>query len=191
MRVVFFGLFTPLQGAPVIGRALARLATTTAAPAIQVTMIGTGQDLAQTRELAGEAAAGSSTDWIEWIDWVEAADLPAVVARHDVCLGIFGTGPKALRVVPNKVFQGAAAGCAIVTSDTDPQARVLGVAAILVPPGDDAALADVLLGLAADPSRLSAARAAAHRLAAASFTPAAVTAPLHERLLAVVPRRTP
>ena len=45
-----------------------------------------------------------------------AADLPALVAGHDVCLGIFGTGDKALRVVPNKVFQGAAAGCAIVTS---------------------------------------------------------------------------
>ena len=48
---------------------------------------------------------------------------PALVAEHDVCLGIFGTGPKALRVVPNKVFQGAAAGCAVVTSDTAPQRR--------------------------------------------------------------------
>ena len=59
--------------------------------------------------------------------------------RHDVCLGIFGTGPKARRVVPNKVFQGAAAGAAIVTSDTPPQRRLLGDAAVFVAPGDSAA----------------------------------------------------
>ena len=75
-----------------------------------------------------------------------AANLPALVAGHDVCLGIFGTGDKALRVVPNKVFQGAAAGCAIVTSDTAPQRRALGDAAVLVPPGDPEALAAALRG---------------------------------------------
>ncbi len=97
---------------------------------------------------------------MRWLDWVPAAELPALVAAHDVCLGIFGTGDKALRVVPNKVFQGAAAGCAVVTSDTAPQRRVLGDAAVLVPPGDADALADALLGLAGD--REAAGRAAAH-----------------------------
>ena len=112
-----------------------------------------------------------------------------VVAEHDVCLGIFGTGPKALRVVPNKVFQGAAAGCAVVTSDTAPQRRLLGDAAVLVPPGDPAALA----GGAARPRRrprpagAQPARRAAG-LARSSFTPAAVTAPL---LDAPARRRTP
>ena len=182
MRAVFFGLFTPLQGAPVIGAALAALAGDE--HPVEVTMIGAGQDLDETRSLA----AGNHR--VHWLDWVDAADLPRVVAEHDVCLGIFGTGPKALRVVPNKVFQGAAAGCAVVTSDTAPQRRVLGDAAVLVPPGDPAALAEALRSLAADRSRLAAARSAAAALAASSFTPAAVTAPLHERLLAVVPRRT-
>jgi glycosyltransferase involved in cell wall biosynthesis len=182
MRAVFFGLFTPLQGAPVIGAALAALAGDE--HPVEVTMIGAGQDLHETRSLA----AGNHR--VHWLDWVDAADLPRVVAEHDVCLGIFGTGPKALRVVPNKVFQGAAAGCAVVTSDTAPQRRVLGDAALLVPPGDPAALAAALRFLAADRSRLAAARSAAAGLAASSFTPAAVTAPLHERLLAVVPRRT-
>jgi glycosyltransferase involved in cell wall biosynthesis len=181
LRAVFFGLFTPLQGAPVIGAALAGLAGD---ERVEVTMIGGGQDLDEARSLA----AGNPR--AHWLDWVDAADLPAMVAAHDVCLGIFGTGPKALRVVPNKVFQGAAAGCAIVTSDTAPQRRVLGGAAVLVPPGDPAALAGALRSLAADRSRLAAARSAATALARSSFTPAAVTAPLHERLLAVVPRRT-
>jgi SAM-dependent methyltransferase len=168
---VFFGLYTPLQGAPVIGRALAELAGVD----LEVTMIGTGQDLADTRR----QAAGNSR--VTWRDWVPADELPAEVARHDVCLGIFGDGPKARRVVPNKVFQGAAAGCAIVTSDTPPQRSALGAAAVFVPPGDSGALAAALRRLATDRAELAALRrAAAER--AATFTPEAVVRPLRDRL---------
>jgi glycosyltransferase involved in cell wall biosynthesis len=172
LRVVFFGLYTPLQGAPVIGAALGSLA----GEPIEVTMIGTGQDETETKTAAGANRA------VRWLDWVASADLPGVVAGHDVCLGIFGTGEKALRVVPNKVFQGAAAGCAIVTSDTAPQRRTLGDAALLVPPGDPAALADALRGLAADRAELSRHRRDAHELVQRSFAPAQVVAPLLERL---------
>ncbi len=181
LRAVFFGLFTPLQGTPVIGAALAALA----ADDVEVTMVGTGQDHDETRSLAASNAR------VTWVDWVPPEQLPALVARHDVCLGIFGTGPKALRVVPNKVFQGAAAGCALVTSDTEPQRRLLRAAAVFVPPGDPAALAGALRALAADRARLATARTAAAELARTSFTPAAVTSPLLTRLHAVVPRRLP
>jgi glycosyltransferase involved in cell wall biosynthesis len=172
LRVVFFGLYTPLQGTPVIGAALGKLAT---AP-VEITMIGNGQDLAETRS----AAAGNAM--VSWTDWVPAADLPALAAAHDVCLGIFGTGPKALRVVPNKVFQGAAAGCAIVTSDTPPQRRALGDAALLVPPGDAQALAAALLRLADDRAELARLRAAAHGLATDQYAPRQIVAPLLARL---------
>jgi glycosyltransferase involved in cell wall biosynthesis len=178
LKVVFYGLYTPLQGTPVIGEALGRIA---GAP-VQVTMIGRGQD-----EAAAKRAAAANTS-VRWLDWVPAAELPALVAAHDVCLGIFGTGDKALRVVPNKVFQGAAAGCAVVTSDTAPQRRVLGTVpqesgAVLVPPGDPAALADALLRLAGDRDELLKLRHAARQLAAQRFTPEQVVAPLTDRLL--------
>ena len=173
LKAVFYGLYTPLQGTPVIGEALGRLA---GAP-VEVTMIGRGQDEAATKEAA---AANQS---VRWLDWVPAAELPALVADHDVCLGIFGTGDKALRVVPNKVFQGAAAGCAVITSDTAPQRRVLGDAAVLVPPGDPAALADALLRLADDREALLKLRHAARQLAAERFTPKQVVEPLTDRLL--------
>jgi glycosyltransferase involved in cell wall biosynthesis len=173
LKVVFYGLYTPLQGTPVIGEALGRIA---GAP-VEVTMIGRGQDEAATRQ-----AAVANTS-VRWLDWVPAAELPALVAAHDVCLGIFGTSDKALRVVPNKVFQGAAAGCAVITSDTAPQRRVLGDAAVLVPPGDPAALADALLQLAADRDGLLKLRHAARQLAAQRFTPEQVVAPLTDRLL--------
>ena len=171
LRVVFYGLYTPLQGAPVIGAALSLLAGTP----VEVTMIGDGQDAAAAK------AAAAANGAVRWVNWVPAADLPALVASHHVCLGIFGTGDKARRVVPNKVFQGAAAGCAIVTSDTPPQRRVLGEAAVLVPPGDPEALAAALRRLAEDPAELDRLREAA-RLAAGQFTPAQVVAPLLRRL---------
>jgi glycosyltransferase involved in cell wall biosynthesis len=174
--VVFYGLYTPLQGAPVIGAALSALAGS----GIRVTMIGTGQDLAEARR------AGAANPDVRWLDWVPAAELPGTVAAHDVCLGIFGTGPKALRVVPNKVFQGAAAGCAIVTSDTPPQRRALGDAAVLVRPGDPDGLAAALLRLAGDHAELGRLRERAGRLAREQFSPARVVAPLLDRLPGVV-----
>jgi glycosyltransferase involved in cell wall biosynthesis len=172
LRVVFFGMFTPLQGTPVIGRAISLLAD----DAIDFTVIGRGQDYDRTvREAAGSAR-------VTWIPWVPPHDLPGEVAKHDVCLGIFGTGDKARSVVPNKVFQGMAAGLAIVTSDTAPQRRALDGVADLVPPGDPDALAEALRGLAADPVRLqeSRARSAAH--ARSHMTAEAVTAALADRL---------
>jgi glycosyltransferase involved in cell wall biosynthesis/2-polyprenyl-3-methyl-5-hydroxy-6-metoxy-1,4-benzoquinol methylase len=174
LRVVFYGLYTPLQGAPVIGAALSRIA---GAP-IEVTMVGDGQDKAATM-----AAAGSS-ETVRWLDWVPAAELPALVASHDVCLGIFGTGDKALRVVPNKVFQGAAAGCAVVTSDTAPQRRVLAGAGILVPPGDPDALAAALLRLAGDRGELARLRVQARALAEKQFIPERIVVPLTDKLAA-------
>lgn len=179
LRVVFFGLFTPLQGTPVIGRALADLA----GESIDVTMVGRGQDL----ETARAAALGSER--VTWLDWVPAIELPELVARHDVCLGIFGTGPKAQRVIPNKVFQGAAAGCAIVTSDTSPQRRALGEAAAFVPAGDPGALAAVLRRLAQDRGELSRLREQACSLARRQFAPDHVVMPLLQRLEALLEKK--
>ncbi|NUR60978.1 MAG: glycosyltransferase family 4 protein [Catenulispora sp.] len=176
LRVIFYGLFTPLQGAATIGSAIARLAET--GSPVAFTMVGSGQDKAETVRNAGHAAA------VTWHDWIPAAELPALVAAHDVCLGIFGTGPKALRVVPNKVYQGAAAGCAVVTSDTPPQRRALADAARYVPPGDAEALAAALADLAEDREQLNELRNAAARAARERFTPERIVQPLLAKLAA-------
>jgi glycosyltransferase involved in cell wall biosynthesis len=178
LRVVFFGLYTPLQGTPVIGAALAKLAD---APDIEVTMIGRGQDLDRAK------SAAHSNERVIWREWVDADELPGVLADSDVCLGIFGTGPKALSVVPNKVYQGAAAGCAIITSDTGPQRHALGDdAAYYVPAGDSEALAGALRRLAGDPTEVKRLQIAARQRAESRFRPASVVQPLREQLAALV-----
>ncbi|MER7007708.1 glycosyltransferase [Dactylosporangium sp. NPDC000555] len=171
LRVVFFGLYTPLQGAPAIGAAARLLADRP----VRFTMIGHGQDEDATRRAAGGAP-------VRWVPWADAGELPALVAGHDVCLGIFGDGAKARRVVPNKVFQGAAAGCAIVTADTAPQRRALDDAALFVPSGDPAALAAALDRLATDRAELDRLRGAARGLAERDFTAARAALPLWRRL---------
>jgi glycosyltransferase involved in cell wall biosynthesis len=90
-----------------------------------------------------------------------------------------------LRVVPNKVFQGAAAGTAIVTSDTRPQRDALGCGAVFVPPGDARALAGALMKLASSRKQVADLRSAAYERAVHSFRPASVTAPLYARVASV------
>lgn len=180
LSVVFFGLFTPLQGATTIARALRSLAGT-----VTATVVGDGQDAPAVDALL------RGTPGVRRVPWVAADELPALVAGHDVCLGIFGTTDKAFRVVPTKVFQGAAAGCAIVTGDTPPQRRTLGDAAVLVPAGDPDALAAALRALATDGERLARLRGAARTLAEAEFAPAHVVAGLDARLRGAPPAVAP
>jgi glycosyltransferase involved in cell wall biosynthesis len=176
LRVVFVGLYTPLHGTPVLARALGDLADD---DRVEVTMVGSGQD----RDEAERLAAGNPR--ITWRDWVRSTDLAAVVAAHDVSLGIFGTTPKALEVVPTKAYQGAAAATVVVTSDTPPQRAALGDAAVLVPPGDASALADALRRLAGDPAAVARLRRAAYDRARQRFTARAAVAPALEALAAL------
>jgi glycosyltransferase involved in cell wall biosynthesis len=115
---------------------------------------------------------------VSWMPWVDPAALPALVASHDVCLGIFGTGPKARRVVPNKVYQGAAAGCLVITSNTAPQRRALGDAAVYVEPGDGQALADALLAATEDRTKLVEMQQRASERARQDFRAEVVVQPL-------------
>jgi glycosyltransferase involved in cell wall biosynthesis len=174
LRVVFFGLYTPLQGTMAIGEAIALLRHA----AVEFTMIGDGQVRA-----ACQGASGSSPA-VTWRDWIDAADLPTLVAAHDVCLGIFGSGPKAYRVVPNKLYQAAAAGCAVVTMDSEPQRRVLGETGIYVPAGSGGAIADALLRLSDSPPAVENHRREVAKKAK-QWMPEAAVVPLVDRLAQV------
>lgn len=176
LSVAFFGMFTPLHGADTLGAAVGLLADD---QRIRFTLVGSGQDLCQAQE------AAAKNPRVTWIPWVPSSRLPQLVASHDICIGILGSGSKATRVVPNKVFQGAAAGCAIVTSATPPQQRELGDAALYVPAGSADELANLLRRLAGDPALLWDHRTRCRRRAE-SFRGQTVVLPLSARLAAVV-----
>ena len=136
---VFVGKLIPLHGLETI------LAAARLAPELRLRVIGTGQlgSLLESRP--------ANVDWLPWVDYEL---LPGELHRAGCALGIFGTSDKARRVIPNKAFQALACGVPLVTADS-PAARELlsdGENALLVPPGDPAALAEALRRLAGDPA---------------------------------------
>lgn len=129
LRVLWFGTFVPLQGAEVVLGAAERLA----GEPVRFRMVGRGQRLP---ELRARAEALPNLDLVP--RWVPPEELHTEIAAADVCLGIFGTGAKARRVIPCKVYDALSVGRAVVTADT-PGARELlrdGESAVLVRPGD-------------------------------------------------------
>lgn len=146
-RVLFYGQYIPLHGLETIVRA-AHLAESRGAN-IRWTLVGAGQEQAMVTQLIATLGVGS----VEQKGWVAPEALPALIHDADVGLGVFGTSGKALTVVPNKVYELAAAQATIVTADT-PAMREFGTGhprIHLVPPGDPEALAAVIMRLAREP----------------------------------------
>jgi glycosyltransferase involved in cell wall biosynthesis len=170
LKVIFFGNYIPLQGATVIAQSLALISEE-----VHLSMVGGGQDKENALAIA---LLQSPSVHVHWFDWIESYELPEIVAEHDVCLGIFGDTKKAHKVVPNKIFQGAAAGCALITSSTSPQKRELRDAAIYVAPGDPKALASVINDIANDRTKLQVLKNKAKVLAEEKFRPKTIVLPL-------------
>jgi glycosyltransferase involved in cell wall biosynthesis len=133
---LFVGKLIPLHGIETVLEAAQR------SPMIRFRIVGSGQV-----EIQG------APENVEHVAWVEYEQLAAEYHRCSCALGIFGTSAKAGRVIPNKVFQALASGAPVVTADT-PAARELldEEEALLVKPGDAAALVKALRRLAKDPS---------------------------------------
>jgi glycosyltransferase involved in cell wall biosynthesis len=142
-HVLFVGKLIPLHGLETILAAAALL------PEVPFRVIGSGQL---------EPLLVGRSENVEWVPWVEYDDLPGEIQASGCALGIFGTGAKARRVIPNKAFQALACGTPLVTADT-PAARELltdGADALLVPPGDPEALARAIRRLAGEPGLVAA-----------------------------------
>lgn len=175
-EVLFYGSFIPLQAPQVVVEA-ARLY---AGPPVTWTLLGQGP----LRAACEAAAADLAT--VRFEDWLPYPELPGRIHRADILLGVFGTTPKAGRVIPNKVYQALACGRPVVTRAAPSypaglrEARDAGL--VWTEPGDARALAEQVARLAADPAGLRALGAAAARTGQAYFSEAV----LREQLSAVL-----
>jgi len=149
VRLVYLGGFLPLHGTLTIVEALARLEHQPGLPAFEAELAGTGIELEGARARARDLGLTR----VSFPGRVPYERAPAFLGRAHIVLGAFGAGAKAGRVIPHKVYQGLAAGRAVVTGDGDGVREVFepGVELELTPRGDAAALAATLARLIADP----------------------------------------
>jgi glycosyltransferase involved in cell wall biosynthesis len=81
--------------------------------------------------------------------------IPEQIASASLCLGIFGTTPKAGRVIPNKLYECLAVGRPVLTGDTPAVRDVFDGEVATVPTGDPEALASEMRRLCRDETSLN------------------------------------
>ena len=89
---------------------------------------------------------------VDFIGMVPAEEVPEVIARADLCLGVFGSTPKAQRVIPGKVYEALAMGKPVITARTPAIAELLTdrVDVFLCDPASPESLAEAILTLKND-----------------------------------------
>jgi glycosyltransferase involved in cell wall biosynthesis len=107
-QVAFFGSYLPLHGVQTIVEA-ARLMQR---DAVRFLLIGSGQTFGTVERARHEGVR------LETSPSLAPSALVQRLKHAQILLGVFGTTPKAARVVPNKVFQSLALGRAVITAAT-------------------------------------------------------------------------
>ncbi len=149
VRILYVGGFLPLHGVAHVIAAAAELERDAGSlPDYGIELVGNGIEFDAMRAQAARLGLLRVT----FHGPRPYAEAPAAFAGAHVVLGAFGTTAKAGRVIPHKVYQGLAAGRAVVTGDS-PAVREVFTPRIhlaTVPPGDATALATVLAQLVRD-----------------------------------------
>jgi len=144
--VLFWGKFIPLHGIEYILEATKILQDNGAE--IELDLIGSGQTFEEMVSLADSLELTR----VNFIGFVQLNELPMLMAKADICLGIFGHSEKAKRVVPNKVYAGMAMRKPVITGDSPAIRAQFGNRRHLyiVPMANAQALADGIAELAQD-----------------------------------------
>lgn len=110
LELVFFGTFISLQGVDVLAEAIRSYD----GPPVRWRLIGEGP----MREQCEQVLQGFPQEQVSFESWGPLQELPGRLVTADAILGIFGTSDKALRVIPNKVYQGLALARPVITART-------------------------------------------------------------------------
>jgi glycosyltransferase involved in cell wall biosynthesis len=178
--VTYIGGFLPLHGVPTVIEAAARLEREAGLPEFKLVLVGKGIDYERARDLASRGG-------LRRVAFAGPCDYdasPALLSRSQIVLGAFGTTAKAGRVIPHKVYQGLAAGRAVVTGDGPGVREVFDheTHLVLVPRGDAAALAWALARLIASPEERARLGRRGRERAAEVGTPERIGASLAEAI---------
>lgn len=140
LKLLFYGKFIPLQGISYIIKAAKILEKN---KDIEFEIIGSGQLSKSIRNLAAKLDNKN----IKFIDWINYRELPEHILDADVCLGIFGSTPKAQRGIPIKVYEALAMKKPVITGDTPASREVFThkVNAILCEIGNPEALVESII----------------------------------------------
>ena len=142
----FHGKYIPLQGIEYIIMAAKKLEEF---EGIKFRLIGSGQEKSRMEKLASELKVNN----LEFLNKVSYIDLADLISQADVCLGIFGDSDKAHNVIPNKVYEAAAMGKAVISGETKAIKELFSDREniLLCRPADSQALADKILELKNEP----------------------------------------
>ena len=105
-EILFYGSFINLQGPEVIVEAAKEV------PEVNWTLLGDGP----LKSVCEKQAANHRN--IHFEPWVHYEHLPRRIGQAGILLGIFGSSPKASRVIPNKAYQAIACGRPLITRES-------------------------------------------------------------------------
>jgi len=142
--VHFHGEYIPFHGV----RHILKAAKLLEPHGVQFQIVGKGLTFEEDMQLARDLGLPH----VKFLDPVPYARLAELMARADVCLGIFGDNERAKLVLTNKVVEAIGVGKPLITSRNQPVQELLkdGESVLLVNPADPQALADAILRLKND-----------------------------------------
>lgn len=145
LLVHFHGEFSPFHGVRVILDAAKLLED----EGVNFQIVGKGITYAEDMQHARDIGLRN----VRFIDSVPYAELAVLMARADVCLGIFGDNARAKLVVTNKVVEAIGMAKPIITRRNEPVQELLThrESVYLVDPASPRALADAILELKNQP----------------------------------------
>jgi len=174
--VRFHGSFIPLHGIETILRAAGELQ----GEDIVFELAGKGQTFASMQKLAEQWNLTN----VRFVGMKKLEEIPDFIAGADVCLGIFGTGSKAQRVIPTKAYEIMAMGKPLITARSPATERVFRNRqdALLVHSGNPHDLAEKIRELKTHPDLAASIAQNGRTLFLEKFQPLMIVQPIVEWL---------
>jgi glycosyltransferase involved in cell wall biosynthesis len=146
--VEFHGTFLPISGVETIVRAAKYLEKN---KDIEIWLIGGGQTFDANKKLANELGLKN----IQFLGRKPYSEIPSLLNQADISLGIFGSGEKANRILPTKMYEAMALAKPSITARSEGVLEILeeGKSVLLVESYDAKGLAEKIVWLSKNPKK--------------------------------------